>query len=352
MESGNSRISDELLQLLEFSDDQGKQEALGIFVQERIAPAVGSVLGRLLGVFSKPYSFGYEAQEAEDISAQSISLLLERLSLFLASPQQHPIGNILALTVTVTRRTCIDYWRRRYPEQWRLREQLRYLLQKQPSFALWKADGVWFCGYKDWTGKSASKKAARRLEQLRQNPQALTEVEIHPLEAHRVSLVRLTAAIFNLTGEPVAFNDLVKLLAAWRGLEKQTDQLEDSHLSIAEPERQGGLTPADARVFLQQMWRVIETLSVPQRRALLLNLQYEGEKGLLTTLVLSSIASFGEVARALDMSLEQLSEIWNTLPWDDNRIGQFLGLTRQQVINLRRAARRILSAGLSKPKAS
>jgi hypothetical protein len=39
------------------------------------------------------------------------------------------------------------------------------------------------------------------------------------------------------------------------------------------------------------------------------------------------------------MSMAELSEIWGRLPVDDHTIAERLGLTRQQVINLRKSAR-------------
>ena len=43
------------------------------------------------------------------------------------------------------------------------------------------------------------------------------------------------------------------------------------------------------------------------------------------------------------MPPEHLAEIWNELPLDDRTIAGHLGLTRQQVINLRSAARQRLA---------
>jgi hypothetical protein len=49
--------------------------------------------------------------------------------------------------------------------------------------------------------------------------------------------------------------------------------------------------------------------------------------------------SFAELASALGFSTAQLAELWPRLPLDDAAIAGKLGLTRQQVINLRKSAR-------------
>ena len=59
------------------------------------------------------------------------------------------------------------------------------------------------------------------------------------------------------------------------------------------------------------------------------------------------IATFQELAGMLGMAKEELAELWNRLPLDDNEIGARLGVERQQVINLRSAARQRLQRRMS-----
>jgi len=58
---------------------------------------------------------------------------------------------------------------------------------------------------------------------------------------------------------------------------------------------------------------------------------------------LTGVASLRVVAEALEMSAPALAGIWNDLPLDDAAIAGRLGLTRQQVINLRKSARERLA---------
>jgi hypothetical protein len=51
------------------------------------------------------------------------------------------------------------------------------------------------------------------------------------------------------------------------------------------------------------------------------------------------VASFREVAGALETTPPDLAELWNRLPLEDLEIAARLGLDRQQVINLRSTAR-------------
>lgn len=111
-------------------------------------------------------------------------------------------------------------------------------------------------------------------------------------------------------------------------------------------------TPEDemlAREDIQTLWDEVRELPPNQRAALLLNLRDSRGNNALALLVLARIASFDEVADSLGMSAERLAELWNGLPLDDRRIGAMLGLTRQQVINLRKSARARLARRTRRP---
>jgi len=50
-----------------------------------------------------------------------------------------------------------------------------------------------------------------------------------------------------------------------------------------------------------------------------------------------------EIAEVIGLGEVRLAAMWNELPIGDSAIGELLGLTRQQVINLRKCARERLA---------
>jgi hypothetical protein len=50
-----------------------------------------------------------------------------------------------------------------------------------------------------------------------------------------------------------------------------------------------------------------------------------------------------QLAATLEMPLEKFAAVWNELPWEDAAIALYLGLTRQQVVNLRKCGRERLA---------
>ncbi|HEV7509848.1 MAG TPA: sigma-70 family RNA polymerase sigma factor [Thermoanaerobaculia bacterium] len=97
---------------------------------------------------------------------------------------------------------------------------------------------------------------------------------------------------------------------------------------------------------LQALWTEIRRLPPRQCTALMLNLRDEDGCGAVALFPLTGTATMREIAEVLGMPAEQFAELWNHLPMDDASIAELLGVTRQQVINLRKSARARLARRL------
>lgn len=94
-----------------------------------------------------------------------------------------------------------------------------------------------------------------------------------------------------------------------------------------------------ARLYAQRLWEEIRLLPVNQRLVLLLNLKGDA----IYLFPLCGVASIRQIAPVLEMPPEKLASLWNDLPLDDSALAAQLRLSRQQVINLRMAARKRLA---------
>src|SRR6185369_1444291 len=104
----------------------------------------------------------------------------------------------------------------------------------------------------------------------------------------------------------------------------------------------------EQRLFFEQVWREVCQLPVPQRAALLLNLRDSRDGGVISFLPFLGVASKEDLARLLEMPYLDFQNLWTELPLDDLRIAQMFGITRQQVINLRKTARERLARKMRK----
>jgi len=99
------------------------------------------------------------------------------------------------------------------------------------------------------------------------------------------------------------------------------------------------LTELEQQEYLKRVWSEIRALPIRHRIALLLNLKDKSGNCVIILFPLLRIASIRKIAETLEFPAEEFATLWNELPWDDFKIAEYLGLTRQQVINLRQSAR-------------
>jgi hypothetical protein len=99
----------------------------------------------------------------------------------------------------------------------------------------------------------------------------------------------------------------------------------------------------EQRHYLRKLWVEVCQLPLRQRAALLLNLRDSQGRGVVALLPLTGIASMRQISEILELPPEMFATLWNELPLDDVVIGEQLGITRQQVVNLRKCARQRLA---------
>src|SRR5262249_43289952 len=138
---------------------------------------------------------------------------------------------------------------------------------------------------------------------------------------------------------PVALDDLVRIVAElWDVSDVQPEIDLSAIASDAMPSDE-----LETRQNLSVLWKEIVQLQPRQRTALLLNLRDGDGLNALSLFVLAGVAALREIAAAVSLTPQRLGELWNDLPLDDLTIGSLIGATRQQVINLRKAARERLA---------
>lgn len=305
---------DLLPQFLDSSDPDESERLLERLVQEQAAPIVERV------VWSK-----IRTAIAEDVRSEVVADLISRLRELKKSGDRELIRDFRAYCAVAAYHGCDKYYRRAFPQRYRLENQLRYLLGKHVRLAIWVApDGEWICGAK------ARNKGLPRLESL---------VKADASWASSRAAIRLVEKILEEASAPLAFNDLVERVAQhWRISDKQ--ELRGAELANQAPSVETKLTQ---RAWLKRVWGEIGGLPRAQRISLLLNLRDERGEAALTLLPVTGVASLAQIATAVEMSVEELTRVWKGLPLDDLRIAARLGLNRQRVIDLRRSARQRLN---------
>ena len=311
-----------LIPLISASDEDSRRQELELLVVEHARPIIEMVLGR----FSRS-DRAVPRDEIEDILGTVTLRLVRKLqSMAVEADAIRDFENYVA---TLTYRTIYDYMRERFPERTRLKNRLRYLLTHDARLALWSTPDGLVGGLRAWEGREDALAAA---DIGRGNATADMFDRERPDRAVR--------AIFERAGRPLALNALVNVAAElWNVSETQVA----SHDDVVTEPLPTHAARYETRQFLEALWNELPGLPPNQRAALLLNLRDPSGMNAVALFVLVGVARFDEIAALLGMTRDELSALWESLPLDDLTIASRLRVTRQQVINLRRAARERLA---------
>ena len=345
-----AKPTDSLLLAYLMATDEAQSEILaGQLISEHARPIIRSVISYRLrpGVHHSGLTHSYE--DAEDLSSEVVLEVLTRLRQLKARPNDLPITNFRGYVAAITYRAYSEDLRKRKPQRATLKNKLRYILTHSPRLALWKSDGKqWLCGLAAWREQDCNfPPDSVRIRQLLDDPQAVSEGTGQ--DATRMNPVDLLGTIFNWAGSPIRFDDLISITGNLWGIKDHANEI-DSYLAEDDilPDGLGHSrvdieSEIEQRLYLERIWLEIGDLPPRQRCALLLNLRDVAGEGVIALIPVIGVATFREIAEALEMPVQQLADLWNELPLDDAAIAALLGVKRQQVINLRKSARERLA---------
>jgi DNA-directed RNA polymerase specialized sigma24 family protein len=335
--------------LLQANDEEEAQRLLEGLIAEHIEPIMGQIMRRAL-----PLNFGnsraYTSKEdAEDIRSEVLAHLFKRLQDLKMNPWERRISDFRSYVAVTTYNACYQHLRQKYPNRWRLKNKLRYFLTHQNNFALWKTDkNEWLSGFAAWRGMNARYMDTMQLARLYESLQEIVCIE-QPDErsVQQTNPLGLLTTIFNLLDHPLEFDDLVNVVGTLWGYKDQSDISLDDNVHQTSENLNGSQISLDEiidqRLSLERLWAEVCQLPRKQRVALLLNLRDEKGQGIIMLIPFTRTATVRQIAEALEIPTEDFAETWNSLPLDDLAIAELLGATRQQVINLRKAARERLT---------
>jgi len=316
-----------LQQYLRASDAAEAESYLSPLLYEQAEPLILRVVGSRLLRRASP-DRGY----LEDVCSEAMVALVSSLDRLRESPKSAPIENFEAYVTTIAQRACSEHFRRRYPMFHRLRNRLRYALRAGRSVGIWQNDtGDWFCGKSHWQPVPGKPSLIAR---------ATREEEFSGLRPEDTDA--LFTAVFARAGAPISFDDLVRITARCWAVKDTPETLDPDSISLTDPAPLPDAT-AEKLPWLRNLWREILDLPRNQRSALLLNLRDESGECATTVFIATGVASLADLAKALEMPLEEFATLWRDMPIDDFQIAERLGIKRQQVINLRKCAKERLA---------
>jgi len=260
----------------------------------------------------------------DDLRGEVVLRLLKRLQRAQEEPEIPPILRFDDYIASVASRLVDDLARAAFPEWTRIKNRVRYLVHHDDRFRVFiDAAGRTMC-------EAAAPSTARR--------------RVRTSAAH--ALASSVLETLDEAGRPLAVDDLVSALA--KGSGGATADF-SGPVEIAGRCDDPGEAMESAEA-VRRLWIEIEALPPRQRMALLLNARDESGESALRLLAATGLAPAGSLAAALEIDEDELNGLWDELPLADDVIAARLRLTRQQVINLRKAARDRLARRTSRAR--
>ena len=133
----------------------------------------------------------------EDVCGEALLQLLSRLRELKANPRQRPIENSLGYAAIVAYNACNEHIRQMYPERYRLRNRVRFLLTHDQTFSLWESHNESVCGFARWQNDDHHE-GARRLRDLQDSASAFAESGLSSTDLERLDLDGLLRAVFEV----------------------------------------------------------------------------------------------------------------------------------------------------------
>jgi hypothetical protein len=323
-----------LRRFVDATDEAEVEGELNALIEQHALPLAKAIVARKLRTYREDKPGRSGVQDREDVVGDAMLTLIERLHATRSDADQPPIENFVGYSAAVIHSACAHYIRRGYPERARLKNRLRYVFSTDRRLALWTTDDDELaCGLAEWRGRSSDPASERTLHRSAERVERWKDMKKPELTAATLGLV---ASI----GGPVDFETFVGAAAAAAAVVEPRHAGDASVLPSREPAAD---VVIDQRRFLARVWEEVGGLPVRQRIALLLNLRDVTGGSVLWVLPVAGVATIRQIARVVEIQDAEFAALWHHIPLDDMTIGRRLGCTRQQVINLRMAARKRLT---------
>lgn len=339
-----------LLPFLCAKDEIESEMLLARLISDEVEPVITKIIKHKLRVPLNPAQGQERNQDALELAGDLRINILSELRRLKNNSDGKVINNLHHYVAIKAYSACADYFREKNPQRLRLKSSLRHHLRQNADFALWESEEHrWLCGLSRWQDaeRQMPEQLTTELQQLSENPSAALLAALPDADVQRLSPAELLTAIFERAGHAIELDRLVSIAAlAWGIRDQPTESFDDenSHLRGSIVDASVGVDVAlEQRLYLEKLWVEVCELPRLQRAALLLNLRDAGGGSVIAFIPFLKIASRQQIAEALALSEEQFAELWNNLPLDDTSIARLLGVTRQQVINLRKTARERLA---------
>jgi hypothetical protein len=330
-----------LLPFLLASSEEEEESLLTRLLEEHVKPIVRSVLR--VRLYSNRRERVCLIEDFEEAYGEIQLNLLKRLRDCKSHQPNSSVANLRNYVLMAAHNACDDYFRKKFPRRRNLKDRIRYCLTTGPNLVLWEEAGQgWLSGLAAWGKAERSAPMNSSSRSCNDLVESLTR-RLPGVDLNRLELSELITAILETQRMPIELDELTAVVARIRGIEDVPNaSFDDERYSVLQRIPTSEANPAAIAEYhevLEQLWDEIKRLPRRHRVALLCNLRDQQGVNVIMLFPVTGVATFEDLADVLEIPMPDFEKLWARLPLDDSSLAQYLGITRQQVINLRRSAR-------------
>lgn len=337
-----SSIDSVLASFLATNDPNEREELLAELMLNHASPLVRKVLRQQLGFSVGLNGENPTSSDAADLYHEILTRIVGRLRELTMQPRSAEITDFVSYVACITRNSCHDYLRIKYPVRHLLKKKLRYLLLAHREYRIWPSSYRQLCGQADWisTPPDPGRTTDETLLEL-----VRAKVDLKSIPPTRV-LEEVVRTIIDLLTSPIEIDRLVTLVA--HILESHELVLEsiDDGLSPHSTQLRDQAPRADRQLesgeLMKRLWEEMGKLPLLQRRILLLGGRSREQDGLGTILIDAGVVNLPKLLEAIEMRPDEFGRLAKRLPLDGEALARYLGITPADVIRSRYRARKRL----------
>ena len=269
-----------------------------------------------------------ETGDLEDFEEDCILAIWTKISALKLGQAENSIDNLEAFVRRAVHNRYCDAIRRKRPTWYNLKLELLELLSGKSNidgFAIWQSpeSGARLCGFTAWEGRPAAGSA--RLRELLDNANSFRAKYLQNADPKELPTYKLAASVLDFCGAPVEVDGLTSCVAELTqsytaeplSIDAQPESDEDASAPVdwlISPDVEVEKQVVDAEWFnhvIDWFWSEFVDLSLKQRKALLYGMGGDQVMSLVGTLGMK------EVAKSMEMTVEQLASLISGLPLPD-----------------------------------
>lgn len=340
-----------LLPYLQATNDNETQDRLDLLLVLHAAPVVRQALRRRLGFYVNQRGINPHNQDAEDLYQEIMTKVLHALNDLRNPSAKTDIESLYQYVARIASNACNDLLRTKSPARARLKNNLRYVLNRHPDFAIWKREGETLGGFSAWRDSDTSLASERTLVDFQEALSSFRSTRFPRENIKEVPLTKLAADLFQWTGSPIQLDLLVNIIAALLEIKDQPQKsVDDESNAYLETRVADSTLNSSSRLeeqdLLRRLWQSLRELSIEQRVVFCLGFEDVSGRDLFTVLLEAEVVNLQELAQELGRTPAAIVALWSQMPMDDAGIASELKTKRAQVQKWRFRALRRLRKGL------